>query len=1124
MAEKTKDQNLDMITADDVVQMYKNKEISAADRNYILRQKGHRELTKLIEDKGYIQAILERTVKHANEGWDNIVKAAQHDTTPTISNKENLKDKTQLASDVSADVKRELYYAGMAMWGQVQILTSIFSAFGEVNGQKAEMMLLGAGANPSVARIANFAVDVGSGFVPWGTFYKYIGKGAQALAGTASTVSASGKAVEAVGAAEKGTEEIKVAAAILDEGLKLEGIAPKFQEGLAKAQEVLGKIEGLAKEVTPSQIQKSMERVTSTASDLKLPQVLANAKPRYNIGVKEFIPQFTSDLDKALYIIAQKTPSKANESYMKLIRDFMPGVSDAVIEGMGRQVRSHIKELAKATETTGELLIPKSFTYETFKLAELAKTAIKGGEVEQLAFAKYATELFTNAPSTDKMKYSKEFVHMLNGWDPESMAKGDIAGAMRRLAIDMSTLYEKRNQLRRFIIDSQGGFLMLDRNWWGMAREGFQNMLLPFAWGGAFIGNSYATGLSVLTRATGALFSASDKGLINKEAYYQIKGMTLAIGDGLKMFGQAYGPKAKEFLGTRLDFPDPAIPGRVGEIIRGVGYDTMRGLDNFYKMIDYRGALYARYIREADQLGLKGIDMGNYVLREMSGPPTKEAFREASEIAMRDTFQGTLSSFTQKVNSILQTGPGVLYFPFMKSYANGIKYAWNTTPVLQLTSTQLYRDLAAGGVAGDFAIGKLTMSMMMGEFYARLAMEGYITGIGPVNVDLNRTWRTTHEPYSVPTPKGWMPLINMEPGNTNVGMIANVVQVLDQLDDVTAGQAFMAIAFSIMHDFADKTSWQNASNIIDAIQGLKEGKTPGGKPEYVLEQPITTAITLGPVGSRITQAIDPVRRDTHGFVNNILAKTPWVSKDQPALKDGYGDEVIPPTGWIPGLGNNSWFGLLRPVVPAFKPYQTDPIKIEGDRVQAKLPTFPYSFGGSTSPEFDIKAPTSRDRPNINLTPTQRDRWIQIYKNIIRHPDIGINKIVINSPHYMKDVATGEPTTLPYQSQMFSDYLSDAKQDAWDALVLEDKKLGDKILINDFTHVAPMLNRMQRLDLEKQQETTLQQFEKLRPEALQNLMKYGVLDTPSLSDSPALPERSPQQELKPNMELKLEMNK
>lgn len=78
----------------------------------------------------------------------------------------------------------------------------------------------------------------------------------------------------------------------------------------------------------------------------KLPKELAGAKPRYSYGEKQFDLEFESDIDRAAYIAAQKTPSKRDADYVRFVRE-STGMDEAAIRAHGAKVKEHIKSQAK---------------------------------------------------------------------------------------------------------------------------------------------------------------------------------------------------------------------------------------------------------------------------------------------------------------------------------------------------------------------------------------------------------------------------------------------------------------------------------------------------------------------------------------------------------------------------------------------------------------------------------------------------------------------------------------------------------------------------------------------------------------------------------------------------------
>lgn len=89
----------------------------------------------------------------------------------------------------------------------------------------------------------------------------------------------------------------------------------------------------------------------------KLPRDLAHANPRYAYGDKQFGLNFASDIDRAAYITAQKTPSKRDADFLNFVQQHT-GMSPVEVRAHGRAVRDAIKRRAKDGEP-GTLDIPE---------------------------------------------------------------------------------------------------------------------------------------------------------------------------------------------------------------------------------------------------------------------------------------------------------------------------------------------------------------------------------------------------------------------------------------------------------------------------------------------------------------------------------------------------------------------------------------------------------------------------------------------------------------------------------------------------------------------------------------------------------------------------------------------
>ena len=103
---------------------------------------------------------------------------------------------------------------------------------------------------------------------------------------------------------------------------------------------------------------EAAQAATAEGKGPKLPDDLASAKPRYSYGKKGFPTSFDSDFDKAAYIAAGPTKSRADARYVQWAADTL-GVSEADLRAHGADVRAVLKEQAKGAEPNTELRVPE---------------------------------------------------------------------------------------------------------------------------------------------------------------------------------------------------------------------------------------------------------------------------------------------------------------------------------------------------------------------------------------------------------------------------------------------------------------------------------------------------------------------------------------------------------------------------------------------------------------------------------------------------------------------------------------------------------------------------------------------------------------------------------------------
>lgn len=1011
-AASEQDQILRKYSVDEIEAMYRNHEIYASDKNYMLREKARITLRDTIGREGTTGAIVKRMMDHAGEGWEKIRDAA--------------------TQDPEAGVGNQLYHSMIAMWGSVQIMGAATEGLGEVLGMNAEDLALSWGAPPGLARFFNSATYWGTQFFPVGAVAKL---GVKAGEKTLAKVSGALAEEAAKSKLTKETiEELHALRAFAD-GLTVEGVkgADEFVEKVAQAA-----------------------FKTDTAATLKR---VREAMPRAESAVREPLqmPGFTAE---AARIAKDISAAGAKEQLPALMKKF--GISWPDLKAM----KAAGQPAMSVTQFYGHLKALEKYGDE---LAKLARQATREGATlaDHAAFFRYATELFTG--SVNRATVTREFQNLLVHWAPAQVGAGDIAGAMRVFAEDMAKLSAK--QAGANIFRSQQGFMNVGQLT-SSGREHFSNLLLPLSWPAATIGNMYAVGRTVADRFVGRVLEGHPAHAVS-EAFFQSKGLMFATGDAIKagLWEFAHSPSRN------------AIPGLYGRIVN-FQRDTLIAVDSATKLVTWRGQIYADALREAHELGVRNV--GAFVRRFVANPPQQFKVK-AWEQAQRSTFSNDLGGIASRLVQAAQSGPGYLYFTFMKSPINLYKYAYHNTPGLQMVSLQLAKDIAAGGQRASEAAARLTIASLTGMMFFELAKDGWITGSGMADTKLQASWRLTHEPWSARSSKtgDWFPISRMEPITQPIGFTADVATIMDSLDDATYKQAAIAITLAWVKNFANVTAWRQATDVLDTINGVARGEKFTQHDAMVALAPALTVASGGPLTARTARIMDPVARDQRTLADAWKARVPGKTDEVPPLRDGLGDVIIPPS-----TKGTRWFGYFQPLAPRVREMIPDRVREEAARLQATLPRFADVIGqGELPSDADITPPKPGDPLPVGLTPHVRDRWQQIYRNLIRGPGTpenpGIEKGLLDLPEYQK-------APIALQREMFNNFLSKAKSLAGKALVVEDPELMRSMVRAKFQAAVPKLDDVQRGELASGLVNELSAYDALAPQERENLLKFGIL--------------------------------
>lgn len=194
--------------------------------------------------------------------------------------------------------------------------------------------------------------------------------------------------------------------------------------------------------VTPAEpMAPASAPVAETAEAFVLPSQLAGAKPRYGYRDKQFTLTFANDLDKALYILAQKTPSKNDAAYLDTVLK-QTGMTEEQARAAGAEVRDAIKGLAKDAPV-GELTVDQVFEMKPAAAAteaaaaqhpELTDLLQRYDQQEEIItpedVAKSVDELLQSGDAPESLRAPLQEYQRLREEDFRELAgRGDMEGA-----------------------------------------------------------------------------------------------------------------------------------------------------------------------------------------------------------------------------------------------------------------------------------------------------------------------------------------------------------------------------------------------------------------------------------------------------------------------------------------------------------------------------------------------------------------------------------------------------------------------------------------------------------------------------------------------------------------------
>lgn len=454
-----------------------------------------------------------------------------------------------------------------------------------------------------------------------------------------------------------------------------------------------------------------------------------------------------------------------------------------------------------------------------------------------------------------------------------------------------------------------------------------------------------------------------------------------------------------ENLGLPASHPLAPVVNNFIDVVGGISRLNSKPLswiDHSATAVNYRMELISQAERIADQMELSGVERAQFTQEYMKNPPDSvnstgkinrdtgkfeppqnSAKYEALKRTLKNPLESELAQNTsQFIRSDFLGGQWLRFLqPFDKVMLNIPSYAWDRAPLRMLTS-EYAQKMAQGGATAQLAKAQVLFGTSLMGATSLMYLSGHIRG-GPQNKEQAQTWKQLGlEPYSIQMFDRQIPFSHLEPFGTLLGLVTDINQASGmafkgELTSKKLGElASMTVLATVKH-FSAEQLVDNFGKVFDAIESGDASKLSGN---------ITSNLIPGTGVAKHFRGVDEVQRDVHAdpnspwpwlqeMKNGIFNEIPGLSKNLPAQKNIFAEEVTYPHGLAEDIVNPFWG----------KPDKKDPLTKELVRL-GYLGGRGKRFAQPGETYLELSLPSRSLHSNsgsVDLTPEEYSRYMDL---------------------------------------------------------------------------------------------------------------------------------------------------
>ncbi len=333
-----------------------------------------------------------------------------------------------------------------------------------------------------------------------------------------------------------------------------------------------------------------------------------------------------------------------------------------------------------------------------------------------------------------------------------------------------------------------------------------------------------------------------------------------------------------------------AWKGNTGTAIR-MPSRALQAEDEFMKQMNYRTKITMDTYVEGANKGWTKEEIADSLADRLrtgfdeDGGATNEA---ALQYAREATFTQDLK---HGVGKWIQQGVSEMPFlrmvaPFVRAPTNLIRNAWQRTPLIGLLQKDMQRAMMSGNpkLRSEVISRQITGGLAaLGFWYA--VNEKEVTGGGPKDPMLRKSWMKTHQPYSIKEDGKWVQYGRMDPRFTLLGIMADYKEVMENAEDAdTYGDLIYGMALATAKNVSNKTYTKGIYDVLDVLTS--------GEERVVKRFMHNRAASYVPNASKMLLTDEDEIKEIRSYMDAVMSRIPGLSESVEARRDVLGEKVL----------------------------------------------------------------------------------------------------------------------------------------------------------------------------------------------------------------------------------------